>query len=154
MGTFCFVLTTNNSFPTWCRKQHWQAKHAHLNPQRILSTRRGRVGIKACDDGKDIEEKSDGDQDDSKKTDWDASWRSFTTAAGKNPNQPNVFGLPDKDETKPAGADERIERLTNVWSNDKAFLVGIGFVFLIALFYIYVFLSGGIGDSVDSTTLH
>ena len=118
--------------------------------RKLSFARQGLGAAVACAESKGPDDTSESDEGGSDKTDWDASWKSFNEPASGRRSQFNVFQLPEENdglESKPG--DERIDRLTNVWSNDKAFLAGIGVIVLIAAFYIYIFLSGGIGSEVD-----
>lgn len=100
--------------------------------------------------------KSGNDEDSSDEVknsgDWDTSWSEFSKRRSDG-----VFQLPTDDsvgnadrgtsQNPPKGspvADKRTERLTSLWSNENGFLVGIGVLFLIAMFYIYVYNTGGI----------
>lgn len=78
-----------------------------------------------------------------KPQDWDSSWKDFkeTTNSGGG-----VFELPPEtfEEKQTDFEGERVEKLTNAWSNESGFLVGIAFIGLIGLFYAYVYATGGI----------
>ena len=76
-----------------------------------------------------------------KDRDWDSSWTEFS----KN-RSGGVFELPDDRPTDGniKVEDERVEKLTSAFSNETGFLLGIGVIALIAVFYGYVYASGGI----------
>lgn len=93
------------------------------------------------DQGKDKQSFADEDNDDASR-DWDSSWKEFQ----KKSTDGGVFDLPPEnpDEKTVDVEGQRVERLTTAWSNESGFLIGIGVIGLIGLFYGYVFATGGI----------
>lgn len=94
--------------------------------------------------GKSEPEEGDGESENPR--DWDSSWKEFEERKTSNGG---VFKLPPDDyQQKQAKFEgEQVERLTSAWSNDKGFLIGAGIIGFIALFYGYVFATGGISHS-------
>lgn len=92
--------------------------------------------------GKDSEPPNDGESGNASQ-DWDSSWKEFQEKTG---NAGGVFELPleTSDEKQTDYEGEQVEKLTNAWSNESGFLVAIGIIGLIGLFYAYVFATGGI----------
>lgn len=106
----------------------------------LQTARRGRKTLfMAKDDRKDSAQERDDEQG---KKDWDTSWTEFK----EKQDGGGLFKLPPEESQRKQRAfeDERTERLTNAWSNDRGFLLGIGVIVLIGLFYGYVFMTGGI----------
>lgn len=82
------------------------------------------------------------DPDNENPADWDSSWKDYQERQANG----GVFKLPPEDyaQKQTDFEGEQVEKLTSAWSNDTGFLIGIGVIGLIALFYGYVFLTGGI----------
>lgn len=93
------------------------------------------------DDAGDNVNSEGSEKSDKSGTDWDSSWNEFNKT-----REGGVFNLPDETGVPADVRDERVERLTNAWSNENGFLVGIAVIALIALFYVYVFATGGISS--------
>lgn len=111
-----------------------------LSPWTVQVARRGRkVLLMARDEGEDD---AQGEENDHDRRDWDTSWAKFK----ERQEGGGVFKLPPQESQRKQRAveDERTEKLTDAWSNDNGFLLGIGVIVLIGLFYGYVFMSGGI----------
>lgn len=116
-----------------------------------------RLPLVMSSDDKNQKNQSSGDRNDSSdesevSNDWDASWSEYSKRRSGG-----VFGLPsdDKSVNRNGGAsqnssidssvtDERTERLTSLWSSENGFLIGIGVILFVAMFYIYVYNTGGI----------
>lgn len=93
------------------------------------------------------EDKDSGGEDEKDNPqDWDSSWKDFEE---RRASSSGVFKLPPEDfqQKQVDYESKQVQRLTSAWSNDKGFLVGIGIIGLIGLFYGYVFLTGGISHS-------
>lgn len=93
-----------------------------------------------ADEGAD-ETKRDEDDGKGKANDWDASWTEFSKK-----RTGGVFELSGEDDTDAVAevVDKRVENLTNAWSSENGFLVGIAVILLIVVFYVYVYETGGI----------
>lgn len=91
------------------------------------------------------EKPDDTDPEDKTPADWDSSWNEYQRKSVNG----GVFELPKEDADQKQGdlEDERVGKLTSVWSNETGFLIGIAVIGLIALFYGYVYLTGGISHS-------
>uniref|UniRef100_A0A7S0BM78 Uncharacterized protein n=1 Tax=Rhodosorus marinus TaxID=101924 RepID=A0A7S0BM78_9RHOD len=96
---------------------------------------------------------SEGDESkDRKSRDWDTEWQKFREnkeALGPEPDSdvPSMKLPGEQNDPRNLGRqrmDDRVESLTNRWSNDSAFLLAIGGVFLLGLFYVRVYQTGGI----------
>lgn len=79
-------------------------------------------------------------------TDWDKSWQRFKAS---NLRGRGIFDMPSRSDEAARREverriDRKVERLTDAWTNENAYLVGIGFILLLGVFYVYVFLSGGL----------
>lgn len=87
------------------------------------------------------ENESDQNESNQNENDWDASWSQFSKK-----RTGGVFELPPDEAPNPTlgASDERVEKLTWAWSNENGFLIGIAVILLIALFYFYVYETGGI----------
>lgn len=96
---------------------------------------RAKCPVMVTEGGKEEEDSGKKDRD------WDSSWTEFS----KN-RSGGVFELPDDRPTDGniKVEDERVEKLTSAFSNETGFLLGIGVIALIAVFYGYVYASGGI----------
>jgi len=85
-------------------------------------------------------------QDDPKEIDWDLEWRRLQEDR-KGGDSPGMK-LPSSSDERRTDAqkrmDDRTERLTDAWANDRAFLFAIAGVFLLGLFYVRVYQTGGI----------
>mmetsp|Transcript_29777 Transcript_29777/g.114332 ORF Transcript_29777/g.114332 Transcript_29777/m.114332 type:complete len:132 (+) Transcript_29777:4166-4561(+) len=96
---------------------------------------------------------SEGDEPkDGKRRDWDTEWQKFRESKEQEGPEPGSdvpsMKLPgEPNDGRNLGRqrmDDRVESLTNRWSNDSAFLLAIGGVFLLGLFYVRVYQTGGI----------
>lgn len=111
----------------------------HGNVQAIRRTRARVAIMTGAGEPQKPEESDTGDEN---PPDWDSSWKDFQ----EREENGGVFKLPPEgfEEKQKEFEGERIEKLTAAWSNDTGFLVGIGVIGLIGLFYGYVFATGGI----------
>ncbi|KAJ8905166.1 hypothetical protein NDN08_001675 [Rhodosorus marinus] len=110
------------------------------------------VGCSCSSTRPTVMQASEGDESkDGKSRDWDTEWQKFRENKEPGP-QPQSdlpsMKLPDEpNDGRNLGRqrmDNRVESLTNRWSNDSAFLLAIGGVFLLGLFYVRVYQTGGI----------
>lgn len=105
-----------------------------------LAVRRARASVVVMTGGAP-EKPEESDIGDETPPNWDSSWKDFQEAQENG----GVFKLPQEgfEEKQKDFEGERIERLTSAWSNDTGFLVGIGVIGLIGLFYGYVIATSG-----------
>ncbi|KAA8499653.1 hypothetical protein FVE85_7238 [Porphyridium purpureum] len=91
------------------------------------------------------------EKDEAGEVDWDKAWKQRPISSSRKevppPRSEGGFILPDDMpglDPVQKRMDERTEKLTSIWANPNGYLVGIGLILALILFYSYVFFSGGL----------